>query len=148
LAHVVNDTTPNWGAGFGRSVQQKWPEVQHRFRNSWFHSSKKRLGEVFFSDADAQLTICQMVCQRGYGKSDHPRLRYAALRDCLTALRDKALSAKATIHMPRIGTGEAGGAWGLIGALIDEVLCAAGLSVTIYDLPNSRQRRPIQAGLF
>jgi hypothetical protein len=50
--------------------------------------------------------------------------------------------------MPRIGTGEAGGSWALVCALIDEVLCAAGLSVTIYELPKNRQLRPIQAGLF
>ena len=148
LAHIVNDATPNWGAGFGKVVQQKWPSVQRRFRDAWFHSSRKHLGDVFFSDADPQLTICQMVCQQGYGSSDRPRIRYAALRDCLTALRNQALGQKASIHMPRIGTGEAGGSWALICALIDEVLCAAGLSVTIYELPKKRQSRPIQAGLF
>jgi Zn-dependent peptidase ImmA (M78 family) len=148
LAHIVNDTTPNWGAGFGKVVQKKWPNVQQRFRDSWFNSSRKKLGDIFSSDADPQLKVCQMVCQRGYGTSDHPRLRYSALRDCLTALRNKALGEKASIHMPRIGAGEAGGSWTLVSALIDEVLCAAGLSVTVYDLPNSRQKRPVQAGLF
>lgn len=148
LAHVVNDATPNWGAGFGKIVQQKWPDVQNRFRDSWFNSSRKQLGEVFFSDADQQLTICQMVCQRGYGTSDRPRIRYAALRDCLCRLRDQAIRAGASVHMPRIGTGEAGGSWALVSALVDEILCAAGLSVTVYDLPRNRQKRPAQAGLF
>lgn len=148
LAHVVNDATPNWGAGFGKVVQQKWPEVQHRFRDSWMQSSRKKLGEVFFSDADMQLTVCQMVCQRGYGASARPRIRYAALRDCLTRLRDYATEQNASIHMPRIGAGEAGGSWPLISALVDEILCAAGLSVTVYDLPANRQRRSLQKGLF
>jgi hypothetical protein len=50
--------------------------------------------------------------------------------------------------MPRIGAGEAGGSWPLIEALIDEVLCAAGLSVTVYDLPNRRKAKKNQQGLF
>jgi hypothetical protein len=148
LAHVVNDATPNWGAGFGRLVQQKWPLVQQAFRESWFSSSRKHLGDTFFSEAETGLSICQMVCQHGYGASERPRIRYAALRDCLLSLRDTALDEKASVHMPRVGTGEAGGSWTLISALIDEVLCAAGLSVTIYDLPVSRKRLPVQRGLF
>ncbi len=148
LAHVVNDSTPNWGAGFGKVVQQKWPQVQNLFKNSWSGLSHKRLGKVFFSNADSDLIVCQMICQHGYGPSDRPRLRYAALRDCLLEIRDYALDLKATIHMPRIGTGEAGGAWPLVAALIDEILCSAGISVTVYDLPNSRRRQLSQESLF
>jgi hypothetical protein len=148
LAHVVNDATPNWGAGFGRVVQKKWPIAQQAFRESWNAASRLRLGDVFFSELDDGLTICQMICQHGYGISQNPRIRYAALRDCLISLRDKALEVSASIHMPRIGTGEAGGSWPLIFALVDEVLCAAGLLVIVYDLPGNRNIRPAQRGLF
>lgn len=148
LAHVVNDATPNWGAGFGKAIQIKWPEVQSQFRNAWTHKSRMRLGDVYFSNPENDLTLCQMVCQHGYGPSATTRLRYASLKDCLKLLRDSAISYNATIHMPRIGTGEAGGAWNLVSALIDEVLCAAGLSVTIYDLPNPRKKAKKQQGLF
>jgi hypothetical protein len=148
LAHVVNDATPNWGAGFGRVVQKKWPEVQQRFRHWWESGSVKKLGSVFVSDVEEGLRICQMICQHGYGASPTPRIRYAALRECLTSLRHYALERNASVHMPRIGSGEAGGSWGLISALIDEVLCAAGLSVTIYDLPNKRKPQLVQKGLF
>lgn len=148
LAHVVNDATPNWGAGFGRAVQQKWPQVQHSFRDFWCGLPSKRLGEVFFSNADDDLIACQMICQHGYGPSDRPRIRYAALRDCLLVLRDRALIEKASIHMPRIGSGEAGGAWPLVAALIDEVLCGAGVPVTIYDLPKNRKLHSAQGSLF
>jgi O-acetyl-ADP-ribose deacetylase (regulator of RNase III) len=146
---VVNDATPNWGAGFGKVVQEKWPEVQRSFREAWTHSPRIRLGDVFFSSATENLTVCQLVCQRGYGPSDQPRLKYSALRDCLQALANRALEQRATIHMPRIGTGHAGGSWNLISALIDEVLCGSGLSVTVYEPPslqmgNQRQQR----GLF
>lgn len=148
LAHVVNDATPNWGAGFGKAIQIKWPEVQHEFRWAWEHKSRMRLGEVYFSKPESDLTLCQMVCQHGYGPSPKTRLRYTSLKDCLNQLRDSALANNATIHMPRIGTGEAGGAWCLVSALIDEVLCAAGLSVTIYELPKHRKKPQMQHGLF
>ena len=111
LAHVVNDATPNWGAGFGRVVQKKWPGAQQAFRESWSAASRLRLGDAFFSELDDGLTICQMICQHGYGSSENPRIRYAALRDCLITLRDRALGESASVHMPRIGTGEAGGSW-------------------------------------
>jgi hypothetical protein len=148
VAHVVNDATPNWGAGFGRAVQQRWPEVQQAFKEWWTGSAHKRLGEVFFSNINKHLIACQMISQHGYGPSPHPRLRYASLRDCLVALRDRALAENASIHMPRIGSGEAGGAWSLVWALIDEVLCGAGVSVTIYDLPKSFRTKQAQSSLF
>jgi O-acetyl-ADP-ribose deacetylase (regulator of RNase III) len=148
LAHVVNDATPNWGAGIGKSIQIKWPEVQQEFRTAWEHRSRMRLGEVYSSTPENELKIFQMVCQHGYGASPIPRLRYSSLKSCLKSLRDTAIAENATIHMPRIGTGEAGGAWELVSALIDEILCAAGLSVTIYDLPNRRKKHQLQRGLF
>ena len=148
LAHIVNDATPNWGAGFGKVVQQKWPQAQGAFRNVWTNTSRMRLGDVFFSEPELDITLCQMVCQHGYGSSATPRLRYAALKDCLKGLRDRALAEKATVHMPKIGTGEAGGSWHLVAALIDDVLCAEGLSVMVYELPKKRKSKNKQQGLF
>ncbi|MCU1311489.1 MAG: hypothetical protein JWO20_2614 [Candidatus Angelobacter sp.] len=148
LAHVVNDATPNWGAGFGKVIQQKWPSVQSAFRDAWLKNSRMHLGDIFFSKPEPEISVCQMVCQHGYGPSDRIKLRYAALKECLEALRDKALAEGAAIHMPRIGAGEAGGSWPLISALIDEVLCASGLSVTVYDLPNRQKLKKTQRGLF
>lgn len=148
LAHVVNDTTPNWGAGFGRKVQAKWPVAHEQFRDAWQGAYCKNLGDIFLTEVKKNLSICQLVSQHGYGPSAGPRIRYAALRDCLLALRDKALTMGASIHMPRIGTGEAGGSWLLVSALIDEVLCSAGLRVTVYDLPCKVEMHRAQRGLF
>jgi hypothetical protein len=50
--------------------------------------------------------------------------------------------------MPRIGTGEAAGSWGLIVNLISEELCAKGVAVTVYDLPGKENARQNQTGLF
>jgi len=99
---------------------------------------------------DEKTTIFQMICQHGYGPSPTPRLRYAALKTCLEQLANFAHETGSAIHMPRIGAGQAGGSWGLVQQLIDEFLCARGLQVTIYDLPQSATAvsPQKQAGLF
>jgi len=137
IAHVVNDKAPLWGAGFGLAMRKKWPTVQDRFRD-WAMGNPKefRLGSVFSSEIDANTTAFQMVCQHGYGPSPKPRLRYSALQTCLEKLAEAATLRKATVHMPRIGSGQAGGSWGLVQQLIDEKLCANGLNVAVYDLPG------------
>jgi hypothetical protein len=48
--------------------------------------------------------------------------------------------------MPRIGTGYAGGNWGYILELIDEILVRNGIEVTVYTLPDYE---PVEAqGVF
>jgi hypothetical protein len=44
----------------------------------------------------------------------------------------------AEVHMPRIGSGEAGGHWEIVAEIVDESLCGKGVNVTVYDLPNKR----------
>jgi len=138
VAHVVNDKTPNWGAGFGLAVREKWPEVQDAFR-AWVASTPDmlQLGNVYHHKVNNDTTFLQLICQHGYGPSPTPRLRYGALKVCLDQLANFALDSQATVHMPRIGAGQGGGAWGLIQQLIDETLCARGIQVTIYDLPQT-----------
>jgi prephenate dehydrogenase len=50
--------------------------------------------------------------------------------------------------MPKIGTGEAGGSWGLISNLIAEELSAKGVAVTVYETTGKRPSRNKQTGLF
>lgn len=45
----------------------------------------------------------------------------------------KARELGASVHMPRIGCGLAGGTWSRIEPLIERRLISAGLSVTVYD---------------
>ncbi len=148
VAHVVNDKTANWGAGFGKAVQSKWPIAQQQFKSILEHAHGSKLGLTCLSQVADGMYTFQMVCQRGYGPSPTPRLRYEALRKCLTQLREAAHQRNATVHMPRIGTGEAGGSWGLVSNLIAEELCAKGVEVTVYETTQGRPSRSKQKGLF
>jgi len=148
VAHIVNNKTPNWGAGFGRAVQRKWPEAQRHFSDVFHGTYGSKLGLTCTTKVEDQVFAFQMVAQRGYGHSSSTKLRYEALRTCLAKLREAANELDASVHMPRIGTGEAGGSWGLISNLIIEELSARGVTPTVYDLPNSRSRTREQSGLF
>ena len=70
-----------------------------------------------------------MVAQHGYGPSTRPRIRYGALTDALDQLEAIASDRRASVHMPRIGVGHAGGNWELISELIDERLVRRGVPV-------------------
>lgn len=141
LAHVVNDKAALWGAGFGLVVRKKWPLVQQEFV-AWASNDRRHLalGNTQFARADAHLTICHMICQRGYGPAKSPRIRYSAMASCLDKLAEFASHTQASVHMPRIGCGEAGGSWGIIGELVEDKLCRRGLEVTVYDLPGAADR--------
>ncbi len=84
-----------------------------------------------------------MIAQRGYGprgnaphRTDNedesqPPIRYEALALCLTAVRHAAEKLGSSVHMPRIGTGLAGGKWERIEPLILKML--EGREVYVYD---------------
>jgi Zn-dependent peptidase ImmA (M78 family) len=148
VAHVVNNQTPNWGAGFGRALQRKWPSAQRHFSDVFLHTHGSKFDLTCSTEVEDGIFAFQMVAQRGYGPSGSVRLRYESLRNCLAQLRQKAIELNATVHMPRIGTGEAGGSWGLIANLIIEELCTKGVPVTVYELPTTTARPSKQSGLF
>ncbi|MCI0426408.1 MAG: ImmA/IrrE family metallo-endopeptidase [Nitrospiraceae bacterium] len=137
VAHVVNDKTPNWGGGFASVVRSKWPDVQTDFRD-WVSSDPTRLelGKSRLFWVDDEIGVFSMVSQHGYGPSPRPRIRYAALSAALKSLGDAALSENASIHMPTIGCGQAGGRWSVVKELIDESLCQRRVCVTVYELAN------------
>lgn len=142
LVHVVNDGAVIWGAGFGKAVRFRWPQAQSQFRK-WvkLEARRLRLGEIHVCSISPKFWIVQLIAQHGYGPSTLPRIRYDSLRICLTKLADFMGTTGAVLHMPRIGCGEAGGHWGKIYPLIEETLCAHGIEVVVYALPDNRKRK-------
>jgi O-acetyl-ADP-ribose deacetylase (regulator of RNase III) len=59
--------------------------------------------------------------------------RYEAVDECLKKLGLKALEINASVHMPRIGCGLAGGKWENIEPLIISNLTERGIPVYVYD---------------
>jgi hypothetical protein len=138
IAQVVNDGTPNWGgAGFASAVRRKWNHVQNEFRD-WVAGDRRRLsiGSSVLVPAEPSVSVFCMVAQRGYGPSPTPRIRYVGLERCLRELADEVCERGGNVHMPRIGTGHAGGQWPIIEELISQELVSRGVPVTVYEPPG------------
>jgi O-acetyl-ADP-ribose deacetylase (regulator of RNase III) len=100
---------------------------------------RERLGRTHFAEVTTDTYIASLVAQEGYGVSSSPRIRYAPLERCFCEVAKCALANNASVHLPRIGTGQSGGAWNTVEEIIRDTLIAKGVQVTIYDLPPKRQ---------
>ncbi|WP_093797835.1 macro domain-containing protein [Streptomyces sp. Wb2n-11] len=136
IAHVCNDLG-GWGKGFVVAVSRRWSEPEAAYRR-WHRERAANdfgLGAVQFVQAEPPYTwVANMVGQRGMrtGSKGVP-VRYDAIDTALEAVAVKAAELGASVHMPRIGCGLAGGKWSRIEPLIEERLVGRGIVVTVYD---------------
>ena len=94
------------------------------------------LGHVQFVAVEPGLWVANLLGQRGIRRARGvPPIRYDAVRAGLERVADFALEHGATVHLPRIGAGLAGGDWASIERIIIEELSDQGIAVTVYDLP-------------
>jgi O-acetyl-ADP-ribose deacetylase (regulator of RNase III) len=141
VCQLVNDKATKWGGGVARKFARKYPEAEIHYTSSFLSlSPSERLGRVLFADLGEETELASIVAQEGFGPSLFPRLRYSALQSGLREVATKAAASGASIHMPRIGTGAAGGDWGVIEEIIEDEMVRAGLSVTVYDIPPKREQ--------
>jgi hypothetical protein len=139
VVHIVNDKTANWGGrGFAQAVRETWPAAQDDFQD-WVAEDRAqfRLGAVRFCDVGGNIQVASIVAQHGYGGAAKPRIRYAALREGLAEITRRAAAGGASLHMPRIGAGQAGGSWPVIEALVRVACSESRVSATVYDLPGA-----------
>ncbi|QDY80279.1 macro domain-containing protein [Streptomyces qinzhouensis] len=135
IAHVCNDLG-GWGRGFVLAISRRWAEPEKEYR-AW-HRERARnsfgLGAVQLVQVRPDLWVANMVGQRGIrtGSAGVP-VRYEAVGQCLAVLAGHAAGLGASVHMPRIGCGLAGGKWSRIEPLIERELCAREIAVTVYD---------------
>ena len=142
IAHVANDKSPRWGRGFGHAVTDAFSGIRAEF-TKWA-GARPSLGAVHVYEASPRGPIVvTMVAQSGYGPSARPRIRYAHLSACLELLADEAERRGASVHMPRIGTGHAGGSWEIVSGLVHRHLIRRGISVTVYDTPATARPAPV-----
>jgi len=145
LLQVVNDQATIWGGGFAKHCGKKWPRAQANFREWAMGRGNLKLGNIHAFAVREDLTVVSLVAQHGFGKpGSGPKLRYGALFSALEKVGELAMTNRSDVHMPRIGTGEAGGSWNIIEGIIQEALVSRGISVTIYDLRRRSDDIPLQ----
>jgi O-acetyl-ADP-ribose deacetylase (regulator of RNase III) len=135
IVHVCNDLG-GWGKGFVLALSRRWPEPEAAYRR-WHRGRAGNdfgLGAAQFVQVGPYLWVANLVGQRGIrtGSKGVP-VRYEAIDRALAAVGDKAVELGASVHMPRIGCGLAGGAWSRIEPLITARLTARSIPVTVYD---------------
>jgi O-acetyl-ADP-ribose deacetylase (regulator of RNase III) len=134
IAHVCNDIGA-WGKGFVMSITMQYPTAEQAYR-SWCQGNDDQqpfmLGEVQFVKVSDDVYVANMIGQHGIMIKDGiTPIRYNALEKCLQTLRLYAQTIDASIHMPRIGCGLAGGEWNKVEALINTTI--PDLHVVVYD---------------
>lgn len=138
IAHICNDAG-GWGAGFVLALSRKWESPESKYRE-WFNEDLFRyrpaLGHVQYVDVDSEITVANMIAQKGYGNQPKPPIRYDALVDCLADLAVYCAGRNASVHMPRIGSKLAGGRWEIISQIVETELCEKGVDVTVYLLQD------------
>ena len=104
-----------------------------------------QLGNVGYVKVEDDLWVANLIGQHGRSLPSSeakgriagiPPIRYDAIRDGLENVADFAPEKSASVHMPRIGAGLAGGKWETIEQIIKETVVALGHEVTVYDLPK------------
>ncbi|WP_030600450.1 macro domain-containing protein [Streptomyces fulvoviolaceus] len=140
IAHVCNDIG-GWGKGFVLAISRRWPEPEKAYR-AWHRARASNdfgLGAVQFVQVEPYVWVANMVGQRGIrtGSRGVP-VRYEAIDTALGGLAEKAVELDASVHLPRIGCGLAGGKWSRVEPLIIERLAKQGIAVTVYDHGEAR----------
>ncbi len=138
IAHVCNDIG-GWGRGFVLALSRRWLQPEKEFKK-WYRSGENfSLGEVIFVQVEKDCWVANMVGQhnikRKHDKAgEPPPVRYEAIEKALSKVAVFATEIKASVHMPRIGVGLAGGTWDKIEPIILQELAEKEIRVTVYDL--------------
>jgi hypothetical protein len=146
IAHICNDAG-GWGAGFvlALSARDSAPETAYRL---WFGGysgpyvpsfplGPGKVQLVPYNETQAEgVYVANMIAQHGFTEPGKPAIRYLWLATCLNKLSVIATNMRphASVHMPRIGCGLAGGKWGDVELLVRKFLVGHGIDVTVYDL--------------
>jgi len=143
IAHIVNDVG-KFGAGFSGALDTRFKKIPSKSYAEWFREKEVlgiqfQLGAVLYTRvAGPRVMVAHMLAQHGVG-TDRQRVDYDALTVCLFDLMRSARQEKASVHMPRIGTGLAGGTWAVIGSILKLAFEHAdggrqSVQVYVYDL--------------
>lgn len=133
VVHVTNDLG-GWGAGFTTSIDENLgstPREEYR-------ASQHVFGEVLFSPTSRKyVQVVSMCCQHGYKSIANPvPLDYLKLGIALGYVYGLASAQSIQIHMPRIGSGLAGGDWNTIYDRIEKFSIGYDVDTYIYTLPT------------
>ena len=134
IVHICNDIGA-WGKGFVMAISKRWKKPENQYRE-WFKSKDGfELGKVQFVQVKEDLWVANLIGQHKINKDENGNapIRYDAVEMGLQKIASYAKENKASVHMPRIGCGLAGGKWEGIEPIILKTLSENDIEVTVYD---------------
>ena len=147
IPHVCNNGGKSgvgvMGAGVALALRNKWSkvfEVYQQMQNRSSDGLTKQLGNNCYAKINEYLVVVNMIAQNGTVSADNPKpIKYEALISCMRKTVDyiemikKQVSNPVVIHACKFGSDLAGGTWGFILELIDEIWLEAGINVVVYE---------------
>ena len=134
IVHVCNDIG-GWGKGFVMAISKRWKEPEQSYR-AWFASKDKfGLGEVQFVQVESDIWVANLIgqCDIRVDSMGNPPIRYEAVSKGLEKVAQFAREKDASVHMPRIGCGLAGGSWDKMEPIVRSILTEKQVDVLVYD---------------
>jgi O-acetyl-ADP-ribose deacetylase (regulator of RNase III) len=135
IVHVCNDIGA-WGKGFVMALSKRWSEPESQYKK-WYRERRSidfELGALQFVQVEDDLWVANMIGQHGLKRTnDGPPIRYNAVEKCLGTVAKKAKELEASVHMPRIGCGLAGGKWEEMEPIITRKISSKNIPVYVYD---------------
>lgn len=134
IVHICNDIG-GWGKGFVMAVSKRWKLPEQSYRN-WYKSKEDfSLGAVQFVQVETDIWVANLIGQHKVNKDERGNapIRYEAVLAGLDKIGIFAAENNATVHMPRIGCGLAGGTWDQIEPLLNSAIADRDILITVYD---------------
>jgi O-acetyl-ADP-ribose deacetylase (regulator of RNase III) len=135
IVHICNNLG-GWGKGFVLAISKRWKVPEESYRK-WHRNRAKNdfeLGNIQTVQVSEYIYVINMIGQQGMktGSNGVP-IRYNAVEQCLEKVVHKAMELNASVHMPRIGCGLAGGTWNKIEPIIEKTLLKNDIDTYVYD---------------
>lgn len=133
IAPICNNIG-GWGKGCVVAISKRWPQPEAAYR-TWHQNRETNdftLGAVQLVQVKPDIWVANMIGQHNITRNGvvpedgKPPIRYEAVETALGKVATEANTLRASVHMPRIGCGLAGGTWDKIEPIIYRTLCAAG----------------------
>jgi O-acetyl-ADP-ribose deacetylase (regulator of RNase III) len=142
ICHCVNDIG-HFGSGFAKAVMSRWPIVRKSYMN--WHSAgvtslegivaNFELGNTQFVRVEPTMWVANIIGQhRTIAVGEKTPVRYGSIESGLKIVAAFCQAEKASVVMPRMGSGLARGKWETIEGIVQKTLVDGGIDVTVYDL--------------
>ncbi|GAA3594302.1 macro domain-containing protein [Flavivirga amylovorans] len=117
------------------AISKRWSMPESSYR-AWHKSQNNfELGKVQFVKVENDLWIANVIGQHKIRKDEqgNPPIRYEAIEKGMQGVLIKAKELNASVHMPRIGCGLAGGKWERIEPILQDCLIKNEIKTIVYD---------------